>query len=437
MNNKTISCHLIVFWIVLLSAIKMEGKAFDTYVVDSTTLTPLPGASIFDKQGNAIGISDNNGKLPYISAYSLPITIRYLGFKETSFATLDNDTLYLTEIPTELPEVIVESKRHKVLHILAYIREYSTLTTYTDSVFLFREKMVDFMLTPDKTTKFKGWENPRILKSKSYYRFTNSQGLDSVSDKCNHHFSWSDWIGIVKSPQMIEAIRTTEQGSDTIYGKYSPTEIWHRNRDKIKIDVNVLADTTSRKWVPNISNFFKNHLDFETFRLQYNYNNVVGDSIYTTDLAGYSFNIESNGRGHDMFRFNHKDQPFFVSTYAEVYILDKEYITTEEAKKWDNKNLDFDNLSIIEPADLPELQSSVKELVQRVNDINHNNIRLDFTPNYRLMGYRAHKQSIGQRALFILKQLTGISSYKSRRNFNRNWNTFQQNQMKKNNNKTE
>ena len=76
MNNKTISCHLIVFWIVLLSAIKMEGKAFDTYVVDSTTLTPLPGASIFDKQGNAIGISDNNGKLPYISAYSLPITIR-------------------------------------------------------------------------------------------------------------------------------------------------------------------------------------------------------------------------------------------------------------------------------------------------------------------------------------------------------------------------
>ena len=86
---------------------------------------------------------------------------------------------------------------------------------------------------------------------------------------------------------------------------------------------------------------------------------------------------------------------------------------------------------------MPELQSSVKELVQRVNDINHNNIRLDFTPNYRLMGYRAHKQSIGQRALFILKQLTGISSYKSRRNFNRNWNTFQKNQMKKNNNKTE
>ena len=38
--------------------------------------------------------------------------------------------------------------------------------------------------------------NPRILTCKSYYRFTNRNGLDSVSSASHHHFSWSDWIGL-------------------------------------------------------------------------------------------------------------------------------------------------------------------------------------------------------------------------------------------------
>lgn len=47
---------------------------------------------------------------------------------------------------TELPEVLVESPKRNMLHVMAYVREYSNLTTYSDTVILFREKMVDFML---------------------------------------------------------------------------------------------------------------------------------------------------------------------------------------------------------------------------------------------------------------------------------------------------
>ncbi len=88
---------------------------------------------------------------------------------------------------TELSEVLVLSKKHKLLHMLAYVREYSILTTYTDTVFLFREKMVDYML-PVSGAKFKGWSRPRVLTSRSYYQFKDSRGLDSVSDVSNHHF---------------------------------------------------------------------------------------------------------------------------------------------------------------------------------------------------------------------------------------------------------
>lgn len=77
---------------------------------------------------------------------------------------------------TELPEVVVVSKNNKVLHMLAYLREYSTMTTFTDTVFLFREKMVDFML-PSRGIRYKGWKTPRVLTSRSYFRFTTALAL--------------------------------------------------------------------------------------------------------------------------------------------------------------------------------------------------------------------------------------------------------------------
>lgn len=424
--------RLAVFVAKMLSVIFTMSGATGVIVVDSVTHQPLPCASIFDKKGNIIGILNDRGELPYISFNNYPITIRYLGFKEKTVSRHDGDTIYLAEIATELPELLVETKQNKVLHILGYVREYSTLCTYTDTIFLFREKLVDYMLTPDKKVRVKGWRNPRILKSKSYYRFSNAQGLDSVSDKCNHHFSWSDWIGIVSPPMMTNGIKNVVNGTDTLYGKYSPTEIWIRNDDKVIVDVDVLADTASKKWVPNLSVFFEKYLDFENFRLRYNYGNVVGDSISLADLMGYSFNIESNGRGIDMFMFNRKSEPFFVSTYAEVYVLDKEYITTKEARKWDKRNFDDEEIEIIEPSEAPELQPSVKELVARVNTINHNNVRLDFAPDQMLVSRRVYKQNIGQRALSILKQITGISRYKFNRNFNRKWDEFRNNQIEKN-----
>lgn len=109
-------------------------------VADSVTLRPLPGASVFNRHGSLIGITSAGGKSPYISPSNYPITVRYLGYKEASLTHADTDTIFLTQTTATLPEVVIESRQHKLLHLLAYVREYSTLTTYTDTVFLFREK---------------------------------------------------------------------------------------------------------------------------------------------------------------------------------------------------------------------------------------------------------------------------------------------------------
>ena len=238
--------YVIIIVMALLSFSGMTGQTNTAVVADAVTGMPLANASVFDRHGKAIGISNNRGRLPLIGKESYPITVRYLGYEETLVAAAHGDTIFMQENIPELPEVTVETRQHRVLHMLAYVREYSTLSTYTDTVSLFREKMVDYMLTTDGHTKFKGWSTPRILSCKSYYRFTNAQGLDSVSDVGNQHFSWSDWIGVVPVSKMPSALRGLECGTDTLHGRYSPSEIWTKRDGKVIVDVNVMADTVGR-----------------------------------------------------------------------------------------------------------------------------------------------------------------------------------------------
>ncbi len=399
-------------------------------VADSITRCPLPNASVFNKTGTFIGTGKSNGNITCAAPSDYPITIRYMGYNEITVPYESMDTIFLKENISELPEVIVEAKQKMFLHILAYVREYSTLLSYTDTITMFREKMVDFMLPNDDKSRFKGWRNPRVLNSRSYYHFTNAFGLDSVSDRCNQHFTWSDWIGIFPKAHVPDKIMGVENGVDTVFGKYSPTEIWLKNAGRLTLDIDVLADTTRRKWVPNISSFFKKDgTDFERFRIKLNYNNFLETEIGPVNLSGYSFNIESRGRGRGMFMFGHYDQPFFVTTYTEVYILDREFISLKEAKQWDKRKFLADEIEIFEPMEAPELHHSILAIIDRVNRIDSDQVRLSLEPDYRLMSRNVSKRNfgIGYRALSMLKQLTGISYYKSHKNFNRRWNEFRDN----------
>ncbi len=337
----------------------------------------------------------------------------------------------------KLPEVVVESRQNKLLHMLAYVREYSTLSTYTDTVILFREKMVDYMLPARRKSKFKGWTYPRILNAKSYYRFINSSGLDSVSDRCNHHFSWADWVGVAPESAIPGRLVGADVDTDTVIGKYSPVEIWLRDEDRMRLDVDVLADNGGRKWVPNLSLFFRDGIDFERFCIRFDFENVAGRNVAPVDLAGYSFNIESKGRGHPMFMFNRFDEPYFVTTRAEVYFIDKEYVTAKEAKKWERcEFLGDDDLAMFEPADAPELDADIRNLIDRVNSVDHTLTRLSFTPDRRLVGRRVEKVSVGQAILSRIKQMFGLDSFIGERKRNKGWREFRRRQIDRNSSKS-
>lgn len=322
-----------------------------------------------------------------------------------------------------LPEFVVESNENKYLHVLAYVREYSTLSTYTDTIFMFREKMVDYMLPGAKSKATPAWSRPRILTSDSYYRFTDDYGLDSVSATSRHHFSWSDWIGIpsvTPLPFPLEKL-----SSDTIRDHDVSLEIWRKDGDDVSVRVNAMQDSMRRKWIPDLSELFSGRVEFYDVSVTFDYANVLRPYLSPLDLGGYRFHIESEGRGHDMFRFNHRTQKVQVSTDAEVYILDREYITKGEAKKWDNRKFDRDALPLLRSPYAPPLGEDILSLISRVENIDTTKVRVaaEVDPN---IGYRSDVNNfkVGRRVLNTLKAMTGITMIKSHKNRRKKWKDF-------------
>ena len=194
MSGKFIT-PILTFLITLLLSESSECAV----IVDSRTGLPLPKASVLDKKGKLIGFCSENGELPDIPASAYPLSIRCIGYKTVKIQQPTDEHIALEETTYDLPELKVDRKKHQVLHIIGYLREYSTLESYYDTVFLFREKTIDFMIPTKQVKKYEGWTRPRVLESKSYYHFTNVEGLDSVSKYYEQIFSWSDLAGIFKS----------------------------------------------------------------------------------------------------------------------------------------------------------------------------------------------------------------------------------------------
>lgn len=426
---KHIVCFLMAFFILTVT----DANARDHVVVDSITRTPLQNASIFSQNGHMIGLCDKNGHLPPLKAYGYPLIVRYMGYKERMVSADDADTIFMQEKIMELPEITVDTRARRVLHILAYVREYSTLTTYGDTIFMFRDKAVDFMLPTEPKGSYKGWRTPRVLTSNSYFRFTDYMGLDSVSDACNHHYSWADWVGILPSVTVPEGLDGKENCTTTHHGKFGPTEIWARTGDRLTVDVDVLADTMSRKWVPSLSAFFKHNLDFDLFKLRLNYADAGSRTMNPVNLTGYSFTIESTGRGRDVFMFNENDRRYFVRTYAEVYILDKKYIKVSEAKKLERQILSDKDIAGYMTDDIPELSPEIATLIERVDNIDRDGLRLAVAPDQRLVRTipKGRPESIGTR----LKNMFGIGYARGKRKWNRRWNEFLSNQREENKNR--
>ncbi|MDE6027941.1 MAG: hypothetical protein K2G23_07715, partial [Muribaculaceae bacterium] len=247
--------------------------------------------------------------------------------------------------------------------------------------------------------------------------------------------SWTDWMSLPPLKALPQRLSVVKSGKDTLEGKYSPCVIWDKKDDRVNVDVNVLACEEGRRWCPTFKVFFEKGIDFDSFKMSFKYDNVLGYDLSPADITGYSYQIDSNGRGHEMQRILPRNKgPFFVSTQGEVYILDREFLTRKEAKVWEDYRFDEEDVGIFEPSDAPPLNPEILALIKRVEEVDKGSVRLSLPPDERLVSifWGKRKMNLGERALALFKQLTGITLYKSNKNAKSNWKKFKEAQIRKN-----
>ncbi len=284
----------------------------------------------------------------------------------------------LEPIPYELPEVKVSTKHRPILHLTGYVREISTMSSSADTLMLYREKWVDFMIPTGREKRYQGWTEPRLLKTKSYYKWTDSMGLDSVSDRANHLFSWSDWVSLPRRVDFPSIIGGRRLGTDTIMGVYSPAEIWDKDSTGVNVTVNLLANSNKSKWMPRLAGPLWNDTEFERLIIDYHFSDTDTFAVRAQNLDRLSCSIESMGRGHDMFRFSHWEDPIlYVSTYFDLTITDREYITVKDARRKEkDARLAIEDAMLIFESERVPRDSVITDLIARVNAIDHDSRRL-------------------------------------------------------------
>lgn len=363
-----------------------DSLANRSKVLDAESNVPVARVSIFDRSGKMIGTGDDKGCIPDIYPGAYPLTFRSLGYADKKVSSPGDTVIEMMRMTFDLPEVKVNTNRRPILHLTGYLREISSMSSSVDTVMLYREKWVDFMIPAEKEKRFKGWTDPRILKSKSYYKFTDMWGQDSVSDRINHHFSWSDWLSLPPRVNQPKTIVRNPLVSDTIMGVYSSAEVWRRDSTKIRVDVDVLADTLRGKWTPRLNSRLWRDLDFERLLLTFEYSDCDTFSVKPQNIDRMSCYIESMGRGHDMFRFKTRyDNILYVTTYVDLVIADREFLTVKDAKRKEKDQLlALEEASLVLESEKMPRDSVINDLIARVNAIDHDQRRLGMEIDLRV-----------------------------------------------------
>ena len=315
-----ITILLAVFWI-------NAGK-----VVDINSKMGLTLASIFDHKGNVIAMSFDDGTIPEIDSTAYPITIRYLGYE---LLTIDSPIGYndiaLQPIAIELPEFVVSNTDRPILHLVAYMREFASTTGSTDTISVFRESMVDFMIPMKKVKKFKGWKMPRYLAYDTYSHVLSTGGIDSVDTNADYVILFPGFINI--NFDHIDIPKSFNDSSmfqtDTVMGKYYPEGILTKSPYGITCNYDALANQKNHKMSPLALKLLGITADFTDLRYNYHFIPKSTYKLYPTNLYQYSFSLNAIGKGKLYKKAFNSDKPVTFRSYIEVYITERKYLSIE------------------------------------------------------------------------------------------------------------
>lgn len=357
---------IIVSVSILLGA--FDANAFR--LVDAATIAPLPLAPITDRAGNVVGMTDKSGIIPELQKDRYPITFNYMGYASLQILKPAEDDVKMIQQEYELPEIVISPGARPLLHLTGYMREVTSVLSSSDSVTLFKESVVDFLIPMEKT-KVKGWNKARELASKTFVRMSNSSGLDSVSTNHEYEFIlWGNRKSLIPSATKIPAkIKGADVVCDTITGKYYPKIIWWKNSDVTRWHGDALANEKNHTTSPWALKLFGLTTDVTEISENFVFDTPDGDIIRPTDLRQVSITIDMLAKGKLFKKTLDSSSPVNVRTYMELYLTDREFLSEEEGKSLRKEIPVIESSDILAPANANPLHPAIMRTVERINSL--------------------------------------------------------------------
>ncbi len=367
--RRVMTVPIFLLLTVLLSMAKTAESR--PLLVDKETGEPLVLASITDRNGTMIALTGNDGVIPELPANAFPVTFSYLGYVPLEIDSVNSENIRMVPKTLDLSEIIVSPGMRPLLHITGYMREYVSSFGSKDSLTIYKEAIVDFLIPIDKT-KIKGWQKPRILTSNTYSRHTNADGLDSVSRYADEIFLMSynlnvfptSTSNVLNLPEKIA--NTSGIASETVFTKKKTKMDWQKNGNVIRMNHDIMTQYPNHVYTPNALKVIGATTDFTEALSSYVFINSDGENAITpADLSQISLSLKMTGRGKAYKWAFNTQTPLDMRSYIEIYITDREYVSEEEAKEL-KKNPPVINSGISTPKGVAAPHSGIQKIVKRV-----------------------------------------------------------------------
>ena len=337
-------------------------------VVDAASQLPVAAASIFDAVGNMVGFTWNDGEFSNVPESAYPITLRCIGYEQMVIERPEDKTWEMTPMAYELEEVVIVPVKRNVLKQTFYVREYFSMSNETDTVSFFNEHMADRFVPTSKDAKFRGSSSLRILESRQYAHY-QLFGQDSIDVDPEELFPSMVTIFEPIDKEVTAPETFKEPGNAAkLYeepGKSGMELIKKQNDQTFTIILDGLADTKEHKMSPWQLKLIGCTMEFNQLYFTQAYR-VNEKGVYLPkDLLEASFVMQADGRGKFLRMALKSDKPIVIRSMVEYYVVDRDYLSKEEAKEeYKNKPT---TVKFVIPYTVPPLNEATKRLVERAN----------------------------------------------------------------------
>lgn len=333
-------------------------------IIDKETELPLAKASVFDKNGKLIALTDDNGIVPSnITTLSYPLNIRYVGYIPMDVASPEEGDIKLEETSYDLPEVTIDTESHNHLVVTAYVRNYLTRPSEKDTVICFEEQIVDFMFPLTKNAKVKGWNKARVLAQRSYDWGKNSRRDTVRYTEGNKGYSYS--FGLDDKFILPDAMAAGNSLKEIVPGKYSDKEIWQKRGETFFLEKDGLADYKDHINKPTLARILGLTMSMDQDESKYKFHDNGKKQFSPDDVleASVMYHMNMSGKG---FKYAYDiKEPIDFYGYGEMFVIDRAYLTAEDAKEI-KKNQPVIPLDFKAPENIPLPPPQMIKIKERV-----------------------------------------------------------------------